>query len=429
MSKILQVATDEFNAIRARADSKVAERKELEVESQERLANSIKSCKRDFKRKQFYAENGAKFTRHFISSFGKIVHIEFISECLALVFCDQGTIEVWSLDLKDPESQPELFDFIAINRGNVSCVESFNIGEKAEEIVHPGSTASKSTPLAIAEEDEEEEEQFGQSDSDDESPIRPAEQQRVETPKDNTKRQFFIGLEDGRACSISIQFLENPGNQVPRILSKVQETIRISSSPVKTAVLDKVQGLVFVSTSNAIDEHQLIAVDDQLQIVWKHKVSDIAVGCEDNGIQELTFMTPDSENMSSITSRVTSGNSRSSGKSSKLSSDEDECCISLLKYDNHNNRILAALSWGSILSLGYKENGRASSENTSKEGTSPAPAYIASHLFDVLGLEEEAMGDGISSLPASSRPSMSSFGKQSSSNLGREARPPTVKVT
>jgi hypothetical protein len=428
VTRIMDIAKDEFNAIRARSDLKVAEKKQREEISKEKLENSINSCLMDYKRKQFYAENGAKFTNHFISSFGKIIKIEIISESICLVFCEQGAIEVWSMDLSDSGAVPEMIEFISVNRGEIACVEQFNsvnteIDDDKQKSVAPGSatTSSRNTrPTTAIIEEEDEEEELEESDKEE---LLQSSSRKDTT--DNFTKQFFIGLEDGRACKIAIQFVENPGSTFPRIVSKVQETKKISSAPIKTTVLDKLQGLVLTTVWNPDDDQQLIAINDQLQIVWRHKISDIAYGCADTGLQSFNFIGNEQDKPSTTTSRAPSGKSGSSG-GGLHSEDESSCTVSLLKYDEINARILVALSWGSILSLGYKEFGPSVRTSQTSQNAMVA-SYQASHLYNVLELEEnEELGAG--SLLESSRPSMSSFGRQSSSNIGREIRPPTVKV-
>lgn len=68
--------------------------------------------------------DGPKFIRHFISSFGKILCIEFVSDFLAIVFCATGTLEIWTLDINDSSVTPELIDFLSLENGNISSTLS-----------------------------------------------------------------------------------------------------------------------------------------------------------------------------------------------------------------------------------------------------------------------------------------------------------------
>jgi hypothetical protein len=186
---------------------------------------------------------GAKFTMHFISSFGHVVHVEFISSVLALVFCTQGVIEVWKLDVNDPSSLPELIEFISVEQENkISCVEQLPEGNKSNL-------------------------QSGQD---------------LDTRAIDDKVKFFLGFEDGAACTITIQFLDIIDDKVPtKVKTTVHNSQLISSAPVKNSVLDSLENLVLVSIWDSEEGNHIVALNGDLQIVWKQGVSNISNACSE----------------------------------------------------------------------------------------------------------------------------------------------------
>jgi hypothetical protein len=142
----------------------------------------------------------------------------------------------------------------------------------------------------------------------------------------------------------------------------------------------------------------------------------------------FNFQAPFSE---SITSSKSSANSQS-----VFEEEAEECHVVLLKYDSLNNTVLVALSYGSIIALGYKKLALAIIDDS---GNSHTCTYKPSLLYDIQLLDDvQVLNDTLSQIQSagSSRSSMGSYGSfgknstrpSSGNNTDFSKGPPSTKV-
>lgn len=332
------------------------------------------------------------------------------------------------MDLTDSEYLPVLFEVCSIPGNRVSCVEAFpgKSPSTSATISSSGTRpASSAQPKPYSTEKVEDEETEAEEVM---SKYGASSLPSIDHNLPDFQSRYLIGFHSGSASLVTVNVSNENGQKFPIVGLTASQSRILSDAPIKLAVLDEEQDLMLISTIPRGETDNLICINGELQVLWKHKVSEIAFQCFEKGFHSFPFLSSNLDEDDEDTGSMLSGVS-----SDRIQSDEGvDCQITHIKYDNRHCCAIIGTSWGSIIALSYKESRRKSSAESNSSGVK---AYQAQHLYDVLEIQEEAPVNLITPLsrPESSKSSitkgsMGSFGRQSSSSASASSRKKTVKV-